>query len=340
MKKKSRIISFILCIALLLSLNTASVFGASAKWPSTTNIKTYVISTGNNTTVYQTATSTKKYGTIYASDLITIKGYSGARLKVTYPIKGGTKTGYIDKSKVTGGSINYASDKWTQNKKATAYRRSSGGATIGSLYVGDVVYKIAAKGSYTQVIYPISGGYKMGWIKNSDISKKNVSSGTASSASKNVSSKISAMMSGSSYSGAYKLNKKYTGEYASEQCKGFAKSVHKKLFGYNIGSTKAKPNNYQISYSGSNTKVIGSLKTLSASSVKSMFSKARPGDFVQMRRSHGGSHSAIIASVTSSNVTFYEANLDGRNTIVKKTYTWSQLCSSNKSMSVYSAKKY
>lgn len=339
MKKKSRIISIVLCIALLLSLNTASAFGASAKWPSTTNIKTYVISKSNNTTVYQTATSTKKYGTIYASDLITIKGYSGSRLKVTYPITGGTKTGYIDKSKVTAGSINYASDKWTQNKKVTAYRRSGGGSTIGSLYVGDVVYKVATSGSYTQVIYPISGGYKMGWIRNSDISKKAATS-TATSATSKVSSKISAMMSGSSYSGAYKVNKKYTGEYASEQCKGFAKSVHKKLFGYNIGSTKAKPYNYQIGYSSANTKVVGSLSSLNTSSVKSMFSKAKPGDFVQMRRSHGGSHSAIVVSVTSSNVTFYEANLDNKNTIVKKTYTWSQLCSSNKAMSVYSAKKY
>ena len=52
---------------------------ATIKWPATSNIKTYVISTKNDTTVYQTAYSLKKYGTIYATDLITINGYSGSR---------------------------------------------------------------------------------------------------------------------------------------------------------------------------------------------------------------------------------------------------------------------
>lgn len=66
-------------------------------WPSTKNIKTYVVSTKNNTTVYETAASTSKYGTIYATDLITINGYSGSRLKVTYPISGGYKMGWIKK---------------------------------------------------------------------------------------------------------------------------------------------------------------------------------------------------------------------------------------------------
>lgn len=137
----------------------------SVTWPATKNIKTYVISTGNNTTVYETATSTKKYGTIYASDLITINGYSGSRLKVTYPISKGTKTGFIDISAVTSGKVNVASSKWTATAKMTTYRRSGGGSTLGSISKGDVCYTIAANGNWQQVIYPISGGYKMGWIK-------------------------------------------------------------------------------------------------------------------------------------------------------------------------------
>lgn len=134
-------------------------------WPSTKNIKTYVISTENNTTVYKTATSTAKYGTIYATDLITINGYSGSRLKVTYPVSGGTKTGYIDRSAVTSSKINVANAKKTASSKITAYRRSSGNAELGYISKGDVYYEIATKNTRTQVIYPISGGYKMGWIK-------------------------------------------------------------------------------------------------------------------------------------------------------------------------------
>lgn len=135
------------------------------KWPSTNKIKTYVKSTGNNTTVYETATSTKKYGTIYATDLITINGYSGSRLKVTYPISKGTKTGFIDISAVTSGKVNVATSKWTATAKMTTYRRSGGGSTLGSISKGDVCYTIATNGKWQQVIYPISGGYKMGWIK-------------------------------------------------------------------------------------------------------------------------------------------------------------------------------
>lgn len=136
----------------------------TSTWPATKNIKTYVKSTKNNTTVYKTATSTEKYGTIYATDLITINGYSGSRFKVTYPISGGTKTGYIKISDVTSGTVNVATSKWTATSKITTYRRSSGNLEAGYISKGDVCYTIAASGDREQVIYPISGGYKLGWI--------------------------------------------------------------------------------------------------------------------------------------------------------------------------------
>lgn len=74
------------------------------------------------------------------------------------------------------------------------------------------------------------------------------------------------MIDGSYGNGAYKVNTTYTGAFANEQCKGFAKKVHMILFGYNIGSTKAKPNNYQISISTSKTRLVGSLTSLSSRS--------------------------------------------------------------------------
>ena len=55
----------------------------------------------------------------------------------------------------------------------TAYRRSSGTATIGSVSKGDVCYSLAVSGSRTQIIYPISGGYKMGWVATSSIPGNN-----------------------------------------------------------------------------------------------------------------------------------------------------------------------
>lgn len=152
-------------IAKTTSSSTDKPKNVSISWPATKNIKTYAISTGNNTPVYKTATSTAKYGTIYAADLITIIGYSGSRLKVTYPVSGGTKTGYINSSAITTAEINKSTAKKTASSKITTYRRSSGNAELGYISKGDIYYEIATKNGRKQVIYPISGGYKMGWIK-------------------------------------------------------------------------------------------------------------------------------------------------------------------------------
>lgn len=155
-----------LLASIMLILALASIPAQAASWPATSGIQTYVLSTKNDTTVYQTATSTAKYGTIYASDLITIKGYSGSRLKVTYPVSGGTKTGYIESSKVTSSKINVSKSSYTAAAKTTTYRRASTSATLGYISKGDKVYVIVEKSNgWKQVIYPISGGYKMGWIK-------------------------------------------------------------------------------------------------------------------------------------------------------------------------------
>ena len=63
---------------------------------------------------------------------------------------------------------------------------------------------------------------------------------------------------------------------------------------------------------------VGSVTSRKDDDIKRLFLKARPGDFVQIRRSHTGSHSAIVYSVTNNGVTFMEANLDNKNTIYKK----------------------
>lgn len=174
----------------------------------------------------------------------------------------------------------------------------------------------------------------------SNLSNNNNNNNQTQSNSDKYYSKLTNMKNGSTYNGTYRENIRYTGPYASEQCKGFAKSVFEKLFGYNIGSTGDKGHglNYKINISTSRTAVVGSVSCLTESNAKSLFAKARPGDFVQMRRKHTGSHSAIVYSVSSSGVTFYESNLDGANGIVVRTYTWRALANDNASMSVYTAK--
>lgn len=136
-----------------------------------------------------------------------------------------------------------------------------------------------------------------------------------------------------------KVGSRFTGTRSGEQCKGYAKNVFYLLFKVLPSSTQGKPYNYLLHARSGMTKV-GSVTAMNSNNIKALFLKARPGDFVQIRRSHGGSHSAIVYSVTGSGVTFQEANLDGRNTIYRKSYTWSDLCSSNSAMSVYTASNY
>ena len=55
---------------------------------------------------------------------------------------------------------------WTATNKYTAYRRSTGGETIGSVSTGDKCVKVAQQNGRIQVMYPVTGTntYKMGWL--------------------------------------------------------------------------------------------------------------------------------------------------------------------------------
>lgn len=159
-----------------------------------------------------------------------------------------------------------------------------------------------------------------------------------------VRSRMDAIANGSlSYNSStvMRVGSRFTGYRASEQCKGYAKNVFYLCFGITPGSTQSKNAglNYLLSSTKGMTK-LGSVTSMTASNISGLFANARPGDFVQMRRSHGGSHSAIVYSVSASGVTFLEANLDGKNTVSMNYYTWSTLCSKNAAMSVYTASNY
>lgn len=142
------------------------------------------------------------------------------------------------------------------------------------------------------------------------------------------------------------VNRTFTGTRSSEQCKGYAKNVFYLCFKITPGSTLSKSagKNYLISDT-SGMKKVGSVTGMtncesSRNAIKALFLSARPGDFVQMRRQHTGSHSAIVYSVTNTGVTFLEANTDGKNTVKLITHTWDALCQKNMAMSVYTATDY
>ncbi len=130
-----------------------------------TAIKCYTIGTAN-VQVFSNAGLTSKYGTIYPSDEITVNAVTDKYCKVTYPIARGTKTGYINTSKILTKTIG---NSYTSRAKITTYRRASSSSTYGYVATGDNVKVLGASGSYTQVKYPVSGGYKYAFIKTTDL---------------------------------------------------------------------------------------------------------------------------------------------------------------------------
>lgn len=107
---------------------------------------------------------------------------------------------------------------------------------------------------------------------------------------------------------AYPAGNRWTGSLdGGSECYGFAKLVIYNLFGkYN--SSRYRSWTYAgVSTSGMN--VVGSITSYSASNVKNLLSKAKPGDALQFDSSK--QHSMIVYSVNENSVTIYDCNWDG-----------------------------
>jgi surface antigen len=159
MKKALRkFVSILLVVAVTCSFITSSFAASSTR-------KCYTIS-ASNTTVYSNTGLSTRYGTIYPTDELTVVTVTSRYCKVTYPVSGGTKTGYIPTSAILTGTS--SSNTKIASAKITTYRRNSTSNTYGSISKGDTVAILGTKGSYTQVKYPVSSGYKYAFIKTSD----------------------------------------------------------------------------------------------------------------------------------------------------------------------------
>lgn len=120
---------------------------------------------GGNTPVYSNTGLTTKYGTIFGSDELSVITVTDRYTRVTYPISGGgTKTGYISTSTILWGTTG---NNYTSRAKITTYKRP-GGASYGYVSAGDRVVILGSRDGYTQVKYPVSGGYKYAFIKTTE----------------------------------------------------------------------------------------------------------------------------------------------------------------------------
>ena len=131
--------------------------------------------------------------------------------------------------------------------------------------------------------------------------------------------------------------------YYGWQCKGFANYIFNDLFCKgNIGGYDSKK--YYIP-SPNGAKEIGkkwNLESTDSASVKALLSQAQIGDYIQVRRrnSDDTGHSMIVAGVSSSGITIFDCNSDGKCGVRWYTQDWATFASKNIGMSLYHSTAY
>lgn len=166
MKNLKKLISMLLLFTIMMNLFRTPVPAASVR-------KCYTISS-SNTRVYSNTGLTRGSGWIYGSDEVTVLDIHDKYSWVKYPVsRGGTKKGYIaTKDILTAVSGN----NYKAGARITTYRRP-GGASYGYIDRNDTVMVLGKTGNYTQVKYPVSGGYKYAFITTGNAEKYLTGSG-------------------------------------------------------------------------------------------------------------------------------------------------------------------
>lgn len=176
MKKKKKII--ILLLSAMLTLACSMTLLAAVALPSLSSdrpVLCYTLKSAGRIYAYSAANLKTKTGGYIdcGTDECRILKISGNAVQVKYPVSGGTRTAWFARKEFTNYNIaNGAAEKWTQPAQATTYKRADGKDAYGSISAGDTCYKLSESGNYVQAVYPVSGGYKMGWITKDSVNRE------------------------------------------------------------------------------------------------------------------------------------------------------------------------
>ena len=133
-----------------------------------TPVTAYPAATSGTITLYNANLTAyaKSVRNIAYNDLCTINAfYTNGYCSVTYPTSSGVNTEYAKISDfIPNGVTPYT---WSPSQKLTSYTRSNMSTAFGSVFTTDSCKVVGKSGNYLQVIYPVSGGYKMGWVNPS-----------------------------------------------------------------------------------------------------------------------------------------------------------------------------
>ena len=120
------------------------------------------------------------------------------------------------------------------------------------------------------------------------------------------------------------------------ECKGFASYIFNQLFNTgHIGSTK---NIYQISIASKAVKMgVREVAIYNGSNIQGFINMAKPGDFLQIRRSNGEVHSAIFVKKENGQIFVFDANRPyGTNKINYQSYTYNKFANEYSKIGLYS----
>lgn len=164
---------FVLAIAIILTGGVIPISGVKdevvtvAKAATVSNrvpLWCYMQSGSGRAYTYTTSSLRTRTGYIEPGDYCKIlKFYGNGAVRVQYPTSRGNRIAYASASNFLG-NVNFSTATRTLGARLTAYRRSTGGSTIGTVFATDQVNIICNANGRTQVVYPCSGGYKVGWV--------------------------------------------------------------------------------------------------------------------------------------------------------------------------------
>ncbi len=162
---KRLIVSMMALAMVLAGIQVSSMRVDAASTTGKVPISCYTLS--GRVTTYTTKACTTVSGYIDSVDLTKIKAFYSeySSVQVEYPTNKGKKTAYAKVSAFFQ-DVNFSTSTGKTGKELVAYRRSTGTATIGTVYATDICIVTGYANGRTQLIYPVGNGstFKMGWV--------------------------------------------------------------------------------------------------------------------------------------------------------------------------------
>ncbi|MCX7748862.1 MAG: hypothetical protein N2645_18530 [Clostridia bacterium] len=293
------LIVFCIVFSMFITANAVTVSIGIDGTANFTNAQFYVLGSSNVTT-YTSSSGTTVSGSIYPNDLCTVLDATGTYWKVSYPTSGGSKIAYCNKTNILS-NTSYCK-RISVYADSTVYRKSDMSTSFGTALTTDKIYMLSPiSNGRSQIIYPTSSGYKIGWIYATAVT----SASFTAEKSKFPSGKYWCHTPGAQYTadtissspctcdkhgGGHTTNDLLTGSCGCNsfegaiQCMGFARKVGYDLFGTSVTSWKRST-------------LTNDVETLS------------PGDYIRFKND---GHSAIVTSIDNTYIYVVECNADGK----------------------------